>query len=157
MAVTENVKIVDRCPSCGHQTLFIGSGGWLTCSWLSCKAPGLEEAFAKARDAVLRAGQLERALDVARLEAAAMRLERDREIAGRVAVERGLSPEAAHLLLGLKASPTVYDGVAALRPQESVAVGGPVELRHAYAIGFTDAKCAALEVLRVLSLVDSQR
>lgn len=154
MAVTENVRIVDRCPSCGHQTLFIGSGGWLTCSWLSCKAPGLSSAFAQAHDAVLRAGQLQHELDEARAEAAAMRVERDREIAGRVAVERGLSPEAAHLLLGLKASPAVYDGVAALRPQESVAVGGPAELRHAYAFGFTDAKCAALEVLRLLSRMD---
>jgi hypothetical protein len=157
MAVTENVRIVDRCPSCGHQTLFIGSGGWLTCSWLLCKAPGLKHALMDAREAMLRAKQLQHELDEARAEAAAMRVERDREIAGRVAVERGLSPETAQLLLGLKASPAVFDGVAALRPRESVAVGSPIELRHAYEIGFTDAKCGALEVLRLVSLMDSQR
>jgi hypothetical protein len=34
-------KIKDRCPTCGHDTLFIGEGGWLTCSWLECKMPGV--------------------------------------------------------------------------------------------------------------------
>lgn len=33
-------RIRTRCPSCGHDTLFIGSGGWLVCSWLDCKSPG---------------------------------------------------------------------------------------------------------------------
>lgn len=40
-------RITTRCPSCGHQSLFIGSGGHLTCSWLECKDPGLERAIAK--------------------------------------------------------------------------------------------------------------
>jgi hypothetical protein len=35
---TERIKT--RCPSCGFDTLFIGSGGWLVCSWLECKNPG---------------------------------------------------------------------------------------------------------------------
>lgn len=35
----DHPKIMTRCPSCGHQTLFIGSGGHLTCSWLPCKEP----------------------------------------------------------------------------------------------------------------------
>lgn len=38
--------IVTRCPSCGNQTLFIGSGGSLVCSWLKCREPGaINEAF----------------------------------------------------------------------------------------------------------------
>lgn len=40
-------RITTRCPSCGHQSLFIGSGGHLTCSWLECKEPGLERAISK--------------------------------------------------------------------------------------------------------------
>jgi hypothetical protein len=35
-----NPRIANRCPSCGHDALFIGSGGWLVCSWLECKNPG---------------------------------------------------------------------------------------------------------------------
>jgi hypothetical protein len=34
-------KIKDRCPTCGNDTLFISDGGWLTCSWLECKQPGV--------------------------------------------------------------------------------------------------------------------
>lgn len=33
--------IANRCPSCDRQSLFIGSGGWLTCSSLECKHPGI--------------------------------------------------------------------------------------------------------------------
>lgn len=32
--------IATRCPACGNQTLFIGHGGLLVCSWLQCKSPG---------------------------------------------------------------------------------------------------------------------
>lgn len=43
-------RITTRCPSCGHQSLFIGSGGHLTCSWLECKGdPGLERAIEKLK------------------------------------------------------------------------------------------------------------
>lgn len=42
-------RITTRCPSCGHQSLFIGSGGRLTCSWLECKDPGLELAIEKVK------------------------------------------------------------------------------------------------------------
>jgi len=34
-------RISTRCPSCGHDTLFIAKGGHLTCSWLECGSPGL--------------------------------------------------------------------------------------------------------------------
>lgn len=37
-------QIVTRCPACGHQTLFVASGGHLTCSWLDCPNPSYEEA-----------------------------------------------------------------------------------------------------------------
>lgn len=33
--------ITDRCPACGNCTLFIGAGGFLTCSWLPCPQPGV--------------------------------------------------------------------------------------------------------------------
>lgn len=41
-------KITTRCPACGNQTLFIGSGGHITCSWIKCTEPGLEH-FLKER------------------------------------------------------------------------------------------------------------
>ena len=37
----ERERIVTRCPACGHQTLFIGSGGHLTCGWIPCRAPSV--------------------------------------------------------------------------------------------------------------------
>lgn len=42
-------RISTRCPSCGHQSLFIGLGGHLTCSWLDCKDPGIERAIEKLK------------------------------------------------------------------------------------------------------------
>jgi hypothetical protein len=43
------LRITTRCPSCGHQSLFIGKGGHLTCSWLECKEPGLERAIERLK------------------------------------------------------------------------------------------------------------
>lgn len=44
-------KIADRCPSCGHQSLFIGEGGWITCGNLStCKEPGLTHYLRALRE-----------------------------------------------------------------------------------------------------------
>lgn len=37
----------DRCPSCGC-SLFVGKGGWITCSGLTCKTIGLDEMVATA-------------------------------------------------------------------------------------------------------------
>jgi hypothetical protein len=42
---SEDGRISTRCPACGHQTLFIGSAGNLTCSWLPCKNPSVGEAI----------------------------------------------------------------------------------------------------------------
>ena len=39
-------RIADRCPACGGQTLFIGAGGWLTCSVIGCKSPCHVDALA---------------------------------------------------------------------------------------------------------------
>ena len=30
------------CPACGNSTLFVGSGGHITCSWLKCPEPSLQ-------------------------------------------------------------------------------------------------------------------
>ena len=39
-------RIIDRCPSCGSKSLFIGKGGWLTCGNLStCKEPGVSRSI----------------------------------------------------------------------------------------------------------------
>lgn len=36
-------RIETRCPSCGSRSLFIGSGGHLTCGVLTCKSPSVEQ------------------------------------------------------------------------------------------------------------------
>jgi len=33
-------KVQGKCPSCGAESLFLGSGGYVTCSVIGCKAPG---------------------------------------------------------------------------------------------------------------------
>lgn len=56
-------RISTRCPSCGHDTLFIAKGGHLTCSWLECGSPGLaryiEQAVSDLTGARTRAEGLE--------------------------------------------------------------------------------------------------
>ena len=37
-------RINDRCPACGHMTLFVSDAGYLTCSFLGCKEPGVMRA-----------------------------------------------------------------------------------------------------------------
>lgn len=44
-APAREARISDRCPSCGHGTLFVAPGGWLTCSWLGCKQPVVSRAL----------------------------------------------------------------------------------------------------------------
>lgn len=95
-------RIVNHCPSCGAQSLFVGSGGWLTCSVIGCRNPSPEHAFQQAREDIIRASQLQHELDEARAEALAMRQERDREVAARVAVERGLAVADARVLFGIR-------------------------------------------------------
>ena len=39
--VTRGMPLVQgKCPACGAASLFLGSGGYVTCSILRCKAPG---------------------------------------------------------------------------------------------------------------------
>lgn len=71
-------RIADRCPCCGGQTLFIGAGGWLTCSVIGCKAPGaasdlLAQAPALAAHRARYAPAPESLADVAREAAEALR------------------------------------------------------------------------------------
>lgn len=65
-------EINDRCPSCSHRTLFIGTGGYLTCSLIDCPEPGVgkaidtlkaevkdwEESFDLYNKACVRGGQM---------------------------------------------------------------------------------------------------
>lgn len=37
---TEFPRLLGRCPACGNTTLFRGSKGYITCSWLKCPNPG---------------------------------------------------------------------------------------------------------------------
>ena len=38
-------KIIDRCPTCGARSLFIGAGGFLTCGVIGCDNPGVGDAI----------------------------------------------------------------------------------------------------------------
>ena len=52
----KNKRINDRCPACGHDTLFVSDAGYLTCSFLGCKEPGVMRAvkmIQTERDAAL--------------------------------------------------------------------------------------------------------
>lgn len=51
-------KINDRCPSCGARSLFIGGGGWLTCSVIGCKEPGVSKAIIDSREREARSAEL---------------------------------------------------------------------------------------------------
>ena len=55
-------RIADRCPTCGHTTLFIGSGGWLTCSLIGCKEPGVSRAIELLKAPPVEAGPSREAL-----------------------------------------------------------------------------------------------
>lgn len=45
--------MVDKCPSCGSTgTLFIGAGGYLTCSLIGCPQPGVGRAIAQLHEHV---------------------------------------------------------------------------------------------------------
>ena len=42
-------RIEDRCPACGVRSLFIGTGGHLTCANLRCANPGVTSAIEELR------------------------------------------------------------------------------------------------------------
>lgn len=45
---TDFPRLKGQCPACGNETLFRGSKGYITCSWLKCSNPGA------AHDAMVR-------------------------------------------------------------------------------------------------------
>jgi hypothetical protein len=51
-------EIRDRCPACGHATLFVGQGGWLKCSWLPCREPGVGRVIASLQAQLVAVGKL---------------------------------------------------------------------------------------------------
>ena len=59
----EQPRIADPCPSCGGSTLFIGAGGWLTCSVIGCQHPAMFDAIS-AHDARIRADERDRCAKV---------------------------------------------------------------------------------------------
>ena len=36
-----------RCPTCGHQTVVLASGGHLTCTWRECPEPTVDRAVSR--------------------------------------------------------------------------------------------------------------
>lgn len=42
-ATFQNLRVVTPCPTCGRSTLFVGTGGHLTCSALECPQPWPEK------------------------------------------------------------------------------------------------------------------
>ena len=66
--MTDPERIVTRCPTCGNQTLFIGEGGHLTCSWLTCPEPGIGRAIEVFKDRAAEADRLRGQIVAARRE-----------------------------------------------------------------------------------------
>lgn len=88
-------RIVTRCPACGNQTLFVGEGGHLTCSWLECPAPGVER-FLEERGVIAQSPTQRAAL----LEVLGERLAQDAVWRGRSKpVEHQYAYAAPHVLL----------------------------------------------------------
>jgi len=58
-------RITGRCPSCGSGTLFVGVGGYVTCSLQGCPDPG---AASDALDGTLETRIRNRAFDEAAAE-----------------------------------------------------------------------------------------
>lgn len=60
-------RIIDECPSCHSQTLFVGKGGYLTCGCIGCSEPGIGRAMLELRSsidaALARATLAEQALE----------------------------------------------------------------------------------------------
>ncbi len=54
----ERERITTRCPACGLQSLFIGSGGGLTCANLKCKNPVVDCEIEKLQKRAVAAEEL---------------------------------------------------------------------------------------------------
>jgi hypothetical protein len=44
-------KVVGRCPACGYDTLFLGTGGFVTCSLQNCPNPAAASDALKGKQA----------------------------------------------------------------------------------------------------------
>lgn len=42
-------QVKGKCPACGWTSLFLGSGGYVTCANLDCPNPDTMDAFAKSQ------------------------------------------------------------------------------------------------------------
>lgn len=49
-------QVKGRCPWCGSQSLFVGKGGYVTCSWIECRRPDAASNLLEQSCAVLAAG-----------------------------------------------------------------------------------------------------
>lgn len=56
-------RIQEQCPSCGSTSLFIGSGGYITCSVLGCKRPGTFALFQELQQYAIRLAEACRITD----------------------------------------------------------------------------------------------
>lgn len=46
-------RVAGRCPSCGNSSLFVGTGGHVTCSILSCADPCVADRLLHGEEPVL--------------------------------------------------------------------------------------------------------
>lgn len=67
--MASNTQVTGVCPACGHMSLFVGKGGFVTCSFIGCPDPA---APSKALNANEHAEHKERVAEAReRLEATA--------------------------------------------------------------------------------------
>lgn len=57
--MTGFARVAGRCPACNGETLFLGSGNYVTCSWIECPRPTmvaeyLDGGFKSAEQEVAR-------------------------------------------------------------------------------------------------------
>ncbi len=52
------VKIMNRCPSCGHQELEIDASGWLQCRHLGCPQPFVQAVWDRMATVYAHVAQL---------------------------------------------------------------------------------------------------
>jgi len=84
------LRIADKCPTCGVQSLFIGTGGHLTCSSLQCKEPGVTRGWER-RVAAAVTVEMERCTEVFAFCIASLHADAQEKVM-RNAIARGVPP-----------------------------------------------------------------